>query len=319
MAAAVQTNDMVQEASTSCVLEKGSLTITASMLSGCSKSVTLPSQSSLADLQRAVVDAFPLGVHPRGVRIIFGESDLLEKANEGKTLEEMGFTDGSRVQIGVSCVTFMELPSRFTVELNAKKRARSSAFISLYNVRADIPANEVSVELWRKSDHDTFTFDTLAGICKGYTQHWMCGNTPFENQLDCNRPLAEILKSQLANAEPVFDKESRFWKSQDELADEDTVGNCDTLHEHKRRMERQERLDKSGDFSGFRPKYDSSVPGWFIAPADCTEVIINADMSFMKLFRVLLDEDGRPIRAAIYISNPNHDEVEEYDVVLKET
>merc|ERR1712087_707587 len=105
-----------------------------------------------------------------------------------------------------------------------------------------------------------------------------------------------------AHAEPVLDQSDRFWKSpEDDIPEQMMTRRPD----HPRRP--------SGgkfDFASFRPQYDRTTPGYFIAPStDCIEVIVNATMTYMTLFRILLDQDGRPIRAAIYTNCPGHHDV----------
>merc|ERR1712187_270605 len=164
---------------------------------------------------------------------------------------------------------------------------------------------------------DNHPIDTVAGTCTGFHQHWMCGQRPIETSLDLSVPLADLLGTWIARSEPPLDRADRFWKLPDTAAEEkldESVEVAANSHVFSKR-----RGPSEFDITKCRPQHDTSVPGWFTAPSsECTELVVNATLSIMTLFRVLLDPQGRPIRAALLVSCPNHDEVEEYDVKLCE-
>merc|ERR1711920_397660 len=107
----------------------------------------------------------------------------------------------------------MEVPSHFHLTLAGRKPCRSSAFTIRYEIGVDVPDNHVAVALWRKNDHDKFSIDTLAGTYKGTTQHYMCGEKPFEKPLGFNVPLVETLDRWVGHCEPVFEQTDRFWRT----------------------------------------------------------------------------------------------------------
>jgi hypothetical protein len=279
--------------------------LTAYMLSGREASVAMPRQASAALLRRALGEAFGLEKGQRAdFRMFFGSLDLSEGAGaDAQTLEEAGLVDGSRVEVGVrSWVRPMKMPSKFKLSLRARNRCLSSAFISLYEVSVEVPGNTVHAKTWRKNDHDRFTIDTLAGTCEGARGHWMCGDSAFQRTLDTRFPLGDLLAQRIEECEPVFDQEDLFWRSPDDME-------VDT-----------EPLPRRGylsvydedDTSDCRPRSQFTAPA-----ANCTELIVNTTLPFLTLCRVLLDTHGRPIRAALLVGCPNHDEVEEYDVLLR--
>merc|ERR1719469_1305217 len=208
----------------------------------------------------------------------------------------------------------IQVPPVFDATLEGRKRISSSAFIARYTLAVDAPSNTVEVEQWRKNDHDAFTVNTATGVVSGYKQHWMCGDRPFEHKLGFKKPLADLLEewSAFMTHVPADAATLRFWAlpgaaaakdDPDRESDEDDAG---------------PRRGSKADLTKFRPRrHDGQPPGWFESPSDdCVELVVNADMTFMTLLRVLLDADGTPIRAAVVMDCPNHDKVEEYTVEL---
>merc|ERR1711884_73853 len=109
-------------------------------------------------------------------------------STDGATLQRLGLSDGSTVEVAVrSC---LQVPPAFSATLNSRKRIMSSAFIARYELKVRVPQNTVQMKLWRKNDHDSFTMDTAAGTISGSTQHWMCGNKPLEEPLGFRMELA---------------------------------------------------------------------------------------------------------------------------------
>jgi len=282
--------------------------ITAAMMSGHSVSTSLPSQSSIAQLQQALVETFGLDVRGGDMHIIFGGCDLAEGNSEVMTLEQAGLMDGAHVDVGIKSWTRpMQIPPCLELELYGMRAAKSSAFTIRYNLHFNLPENEFRAEFWRKNDHDKVKINTLAGTLQGTRQHWMAGDAPHESKLDINMPLATLLADWTAKCQPVFDQADRFWKTPEEIANARSTPKP-TPHARRRR---------SGfDITECKPLYGS--PDWFALPStDCTELIVNATpMCNMTIFRVLLDADGCPIRAALLADCPNHDQVEEYSVKI---
>lgn len=287
--------------------------LTANMLSGRQATVALPSQSSVTQLRRAFADAFALEAPGAGLHVIFGSLDLSEVETDALTLEEVGLANGSRLEVGLrSWVRPMAPPSKFHLGLKGRSRCRSSAFTCRYDLTVDVPGNSAAVETWRKNDHDKFNINTIAGTVTGYRGHWMCGNSEFHKELSFrDASLADVLKQWMDQCKPVFSETDRFWKSPESLTPNEKIESrpwpaldC-PLH------------SEDDDLSKHRPRYHAS--DWFTAPsADCTELIVNARLPFMTLLRVLLNTEGRPIRAAVLVLCPNHDPVEEYDVRVEE-
>merc|ERR1712194_769773 len=181
-----------------------------------------------------------------------------------------------------------------------------------YTLAVDAPSNIVTVEKWRKNDHDAFTVNTATGVVQGYRQHWMGGDRPFEQKLGFEKPLADLLEewSDRVTPLPAETDALRFWAQPGAAMAKD-----DPDRESDEDDDQPSRGSKA-DLTKFRPRrHDRQPPGWFESPSDdCVELVINAAMTFMTLLRVLLDADGNPIRAAVVMNCPNHDKVEEYTV-----
>jgi len=290
--------------------DEQTLHITASILSGQQAAVALNSRSLVLQLQSDIAKAFAL--EPGYFQIFSQDKDLSHESYAGLTLKMAELINGSHVDIVIrSCARPMKVPSSFHLCIKGRRPFRSSAFTIRYNVEVNVPENHVDVQLWRKSDHDSFHVDTQAGVVKGSTQHWMCGDSPVESTLDFKMPLSQLIEGLLGRCKPVFDKADRFWKSEEDISD---------AMQQPSQQHRRKNLRGDLDIAKCRPEYRSDQPPeWFTAPsADCTELVVNARLRFMTLFRVLLDMDGRPIRAAILVDCPNHDAVEDYDVQLTE-
>merc|ERR1712136_435573 len=174
------------------------------------------------------------------------------------------------------------------VVLFAQLRSRTIRYV----IEANLAAGVTTVELWRKNDHDTLTFDTSAGTWAGSRQHWMTGECPFARELGFHEPLHEMLPRWLQSATPVLADSERLWR---------VPGTC------------------SGQQDGSEDVPPRTNLLYFLAPsADCTELLVNATIPFVThLERVLIDSEGRPIRAAMVGSQECKEYVEEYDVKLE--
>jgi len=315
---AAATSESVPELCVSSCHEGASpLNITASMLSGRSFSFTVFDHDSMLQLRHGISAA--LGLEHRSTHLFHDGHDLSE--SDALTVGAAGLVDGSHLEVGVRSWTKpMQVPPHCCLTLEARKRYASSAFIVRYVIRVDVPNSEVRMEMWRKNDHDTYTFNTALGTCKGRRQHWMCGDTPSESQLGVSRLLADLMQDWLLQAMPVFAEADRFWKLPAEVEEADSTevqGSARSPDLTQRRSARRIPRQQSKDFESARPNASPIVPGWFVAPSSgCTELVVNTSLSVITLLRVLVDAQGLPVRAAVFTECPNHDQVEEYDVAL---
>ncbi|CAE7200800.1 unnamed protein product [Symbiodinium natans] len=183
------------------------------------------------------------------------------------------------------------LPPRFALRLTSTRtrageayRRMSSAFASLCYLRGDVDAHQLVVEPWRKNDHDQYIYDIKAHTVKATTSHWMSGSTEKTEAL-AHDPLAELVQNWCAARCRRPDADQRFWRLETETAVEPTE------------CEPPCRVRKTRAEPG-RPNY-AAVPGWFVAPADCTELVCEAAVGPVKILRLLVNQDGKPIRAAL--------------------
>lgn len=290
------------------------VTVTVAMMSGKSTKVALPSSGTVSQLRREAAAALELGAKASILRLVHGERTLSDSSVLKMSLKEAGVEDGALLHAAVSGGCMMELPEHFSMTVSARSPIRSSAFTAEYVVQADIPANTATVELWRKNDHDTVTYDTLAGTLTTVVEHWMTGSQQRQEALGISVPLRELLLRRIAGLEEVVDEADRFWLLPDssmplELPPE-TSGRL-SIH--------------SDDWQSLRPlRGRGPHPDSWVAPDDrCSERTVGADIptasrGSLLILRLLLDPSGRPIRAAIATPRgvPNHSQVEEYEITF---
>jgi len=304
--------------------EVADLRLTVSMFSGRTASLTVPSSSTLLQLQEAVEAA--LQIQGR-MQLLLGGRQLLpggggNGAEGAATLAEAGLTDGARLEVALSSsIRPMDVPDVCHLRLQSRKKCHSSAFTIRYDLRLDVPNSKVHVELWRRNDHDTLDFDTAKGVLEGVDQHWMCGNTPYTKALGFQEPLADLLRRQIEASEPVTDEAERFWREPKPEEEEGAAGPEALAEAERSRYQSYVSRDDEHWTAMKPPKHGApEVQGSFVAPSrDCTELRVNVSMPFMKLARVLIDAEGLPVRVAVYTRAPNHDDVEEYLVAVGAT
>ena len=90
-------------------------------------------------------------------------------------------------------------------------------------------------------------------------------------------PLAELVQNWCAARCRRPDADQRFWRLETETAVEPTE------------CEPPCRVRKTRAEPG-RPNY-AAVPGWFVAPADCTELVCEAAVGPVKILRLLVNQD----------------------------
>jgi len=68
----------------------------------------------------------------------------------------------------------------------------------------------------------------------------------------------------------------------------------------------------------------AAVPGWFVAPEDCEEIMVSdgehpLEIHGKEVLRMLVNQDGMPVRLAMSQCRigPLHEDIEEYDVEVR--
>lgn len=300
------------------------LHVQISSLAGTSAGLEVHSASTVSELREKVEEA--LGVPRERQRLVVGSRHLISGADGCATMHDLGIADGADITVLTAFEAVpMAWPDQFSMSwVTSRKRVEggrgyhSSGFTIDYRINANLNTNRIAVEMWRKNDHDELAFDTQAGLLTGTRQHWMAGNTDFREDLLFRKPLRELLEGWQARAEVIREPTERFWRLPSEVADaaaenQSAESSGDTLHFEWRTRETA--------LKDARPQRRGKSSGWFQAPSeDCVELKVDASLPFACLARVLIDEEGRPVRVAM-VKNPcpSHDWVEEYDVVIMDT
>jgi len=179
----------------------------------------------------------------------------------------------------------------------------------IYRICGNVATDRLSLEPWRKNDHDRFVYDRKKKTIATMTSHWMSGETNSTGELKGIDPLTDLLQSWHLPTRCVFDESDKFWlpaDKQPESEREHKFGHYWPDHERNEQV-RPNRM---------------AVSGWFIIPSeDCFEVQVDIVCGSVKIIRMLLDSSGMPVRAALKncsAGSPCHQDIEEFDVELKE-
>lgn len=224
---------------------------------------------------------------------------------QATTLGDTNICDGDRITVvHAGFEPLVPLPEFFKLSLTSVRerlhRGYSSAFTIVYKIEANIPEGRMSIEPWRKNDHDKTVYDCKACIKKCMTSHWMSGQRTHDSKLD-DDPLSSFVASWSAPCIRVKEASERFWR------------NTDALETHPNpEFDDDEKQDY--------PNHNA-VPGWFVALSeDCIELMVDVPiLGRNSICRLLIDAEGRPVRAALKgcKASSSHQDIEEYDVVLK--
>jgi len=137
------------------------------------------------------------------------------------------------------------------------------------------------------------------------TSHWMAGSSTHSKPLGELNPLGKLSEAWCSPSLLVVQDADRFWlteKSSDTLMKEPDVGGKQK-----------------------RPNYQA-VPGWFIAPSEnLNEIEVSVplpsgdDCSAIKIIRLLIDQKGEPVRAAVQGCKIGclHQDIEEFEITLE--
>jgi len=221
----------------------------------------------------------------------------------GQTLFDAGISDGDTVTLLRVAWIPPKLPPQFTVNLESHRRALgwtgfSSGFTIIYKFNVDVPGNKITVEFWRKNDHDKIEYDFETRIMKSKRGHWYSGSKHYEEPLDVRGALADLVAATLETPAPVPPGEFSFWRVRGSVVTESDPVN-----------------GLWGDAPANADRRPVPRKGWFEKPDDeCTE--LEFDLPILGQGRALIDSNGMPLRVAVITNHPmpTHDVVEEYDV-----
>mmetsp|Transcript_152366 Transcript_152366/g.277220 ORF Transcript_152366/g.277220 Transcript_152366/m.277220 type:complete len:328 (-) Transcript_152366:157-1140(-) len=234
-------------------------------------------------------------------------------------LADTEIRDGDHVTVThAGSVDLLPLPSTFNLTLTSvrerfKPARYSSAFSILHKIHVNAPAGVMRHELWRKNDHDSISYNVNSRTKTLAHGHWMSGTQKTVRDLPENvDPIGVFVQAWPKRATPVWDPSERFWRSPDVNTSDDTGIMSDKY--------------SKGDEQQSHPNY-AAVRGWFIMPSDsCVEICaalpvgsIEEPSLSQKVIRLLLDESGTPIRAALNECRCGRlqEDIEEYDIVLQ--
>eukprot|EP00747_Dinoflagellata_sp_TGD_P169648 gnl/TRDRNA2_/TRDRNA2_199156_c0_seq1.p1 gnl/TRDRNA2_/TRDRNA2_199156_c0~~gnl/TRDRNA2_/TRDRNA2_199156_c0_seq1.p1 ORF type:complete len:354 (-),score=32.89 gnl/TRDRNA2_/TRDRNA2_199156_c0_seq1:193-1254(-) len=307
--------------------EKGrgaALWITASLLSGRSASVFARGSDTVSNLCDAVEVALGVPVH-RQLLLLGGE--LLGQVggkHKRSTLEEVGLYDGARLDVVCVAGTLpLPLPSHFRAVLTPSRGTPcrcSSGSIYEYSVLVDLPCSRLAVDVVGKYDRDVIEIDTSAGLLRGKRSHWYCGSNRFETKCLVRGKLGELLERWLERSIPALDRSDKLWQWPPPKRMAGSAGTVPPTPQGVRST--FPHLDEDGNAAHGGQSSRSPTLGAFVAPsADCTELIVNVPLpgryglAECSLARVLLDADGRPVRAGLR-GTASDEDIEEWDVEL---
>jgi hypothetical protein len=258
---------------------------------GRSAELAMAPSATIVELRGLVEGALGLPAWQQQLFLDSGEIGIAGGvAEEMATLEDLGVRDESAVNviargpIPLPSSPFSLTLTNFTYR-NSKRHLSFPPFFTIRFVINVYPAeDEIVIEVWRKDDHDQFTINTIDGTMRGVRGHLHAGDLHVSSSVDFKGGLPDLMHSWTDKLVPVLESDERIWSVPQMLRD--------------------------------RP--ESVQP--FVAPsADCREFIVSDKKLIATLAgveRVLLNAEGRPVRAALRIGRAAHEggPIEEYDV-----
>jgi len=250
--------------------------VAVSTLSGQAAEVELRSAATVGELRAAVWSAFGLDSGSSELRLALG--DVVLAAGDAAPISEVGVVDGSRITAVLRARTrLMPVPPHFRVVLTSSRRrlgfnSFSSAFTECYHITVNAQASRISGVFVRKNDSDKIEIDGQLGKRSGTTGHWMTGDRVFESDV-ATFDLAPLLTEWADRIEEVPEDEPHVWVEPG-LAE---------------------------------------PPHWFAAVCGCTELRVDLLVPVLPrgdpivLARLLVDAEGRPVRAALCDAGDRHD------------
>eukprot|EP00933_Yihiella_yeosuensis_P027406 TRINITY_DN21309_c0_g1_i1.p1 TRINITY_DN21309_c0_g1~~TRINITY_DN21309_c0_g1_i1.p1 ORF type:complete len:316 (+),score=60.02 TRINITY_DN21309_c0_g1_i1:144-1091(+) len=290
----INSSKVDEEKNSSKVDEENVMEMEVHTMAGESKvlkiSASTPLQNALAAVEKL------LGIPANTQRWLAGTEEV--KIRQASVLADTTLCDGDSITVVSGFTPLQPLPTCFVLEFRTvRERGCSSAFIMWHLLRGDISNRKLRIEPWRKNDHDTFDYDFKADKVQASTCHWMGGTKTSEGNLGGKDFLDAVVKGWDATFALPVDESERWW----------LPGGVEPTHTPSK---------ASGEY----PKYDA-VPGWFIEPEEgCVELKVDIPLPPRehKVVRILINADGKPLRAALCGCKVNHlhQEIEEFTVHL---
>merc|ERR1719240_363847 len=276
------------------------LELSVHCLSGKTADLTVSSTASPQEVSAAIEQL--LGIPSRSQQWLVESNPV--SFQEAPTVTAAGLQSGDKVTIVHGGFTpLVELPGAFSFELKTvRERQCSSAFRMLHKISASISENWLHYEPWRKNDHDKFLFDMHANKCTMQTSHWMAGSHTHVAEITEN-PLKAFRNGWNLPAKRAS-QEYCFWRGPEYAQDqEDTTFILENTQDQE------------------RPNYNAVI-GWFVLPSEnCNEIEVDIPVpnGSQRIIRMLIDQDGMPIRAAVKGCSVGHmhQDIEEYEATLK--
>lgn len=226
------------------------------------------------------------------------------------TMADTGLSSGDQITVmNNGFVPLVTLPNAFVLNITSiRERFRggySSAFTILYKISGSLSDEWLYFEPWRKNDHDKLLFDYQAGTLIAETSHWMAGSKTHSSNLGEFNPVRKLSEAWGSPSMRIVQEADRFW-----LTSSDSSA-----------------MTKETDVDGKqkRPNYQA-VPGWFIAPSEhLNEIEVSVplpsrdDHSVKRIIRLLIDQKGEPVRAAVHGCKMSglHQDIEEFVITLE--
>mmetsp|Transcript_53237 Transcript_53237/g.105795 ORF Transcript_53237/g.105795 Transcript_53237/m.105795 type:complete len:329 (-) Transcript_53237:271-1257(-) len=232
------------------------------------------------------------------------------KVADGASVASLNLKSGARVTVIHSgFVPLQPLPNAFSLELKSVRfqlhSRYSSGFTSIYKICGHFAERWMSFEPWRKNDHDRYLYDLTADTVEVTQSHWMAGTNRHLETLKGENPLSALSRAWASDHRRIAHNEMRFWRHPD------AEGSGDESAAPGRSDDDQQEFPDYG-----------AVQGWFTVPTEnCEEIELRVPLpDSREIVRLLLDDEGRPLRAALKGCKMGalHEDIEEYSVNLTE-
>lgn len=292
-------------------------------LSGKSATVTTCSSESLQEVSASIEEL--LGIPSNCQRWLVESNEV--SFQQSLTIGDTNLQSGDQITLMHSGFTpLVDLPEAFSLDLTSVRQqfhtGYSSAFTILYKICANTQEGWLYFEPWRKSDHDKYLFDIQAGTVETMTSHWMAGSSKSSDKLGDQDPLNLLRHAWSSLPRQAVQTADHFWLAPGSTVDQvlsaegQGAKNKDSLKMEMARLKKQ----IEGADGQTRPDY-GAVPGWFVSPSeDCNEIAVDVPLPLgrKKIIRLLIDDKGMPVRAAVkgcYVGHL-HQDIEEFKVEL---
>lgn len=260
-----------------------------------------------------------LRIPAKSQRWLFGENELDVAACQ--TMADIGIASGSSITVvHAGTPDIPQLPNIFSLTLKSPRTSRirsrySSGFTVIYEMKGHVEDQWLYMEPWRKNDHDRLLYDSKSDQIIAETSHWMSGSSLSHRPLCGKDVIGDFHRGWQNSGQWVKSPGDRFWLENGSPGHNEAESSMPVPTFDKGRRKEEVIPEK--------PNY-LAVPGWFVCPTDKIyhELDVHIplpDQTAIK--RLLVDESGKPLRAAIVNksdrTSPTAERIEEYDVELE--